>query len=182
MSKTTTATVTSASEPWRCMCMGVGYTMRYGAVRQPMSQCLVHVPVACLSCPACLVQLMSKLVINNVCQSIEVARDHDAARSKPGFRALMVILGKVRTRGHVCAALLLLHRTVVHSDNIYMYARDGTQTSWDGIFCWLCCVSFYFALRVCVCVFVLIFLSCRAPLVVAVCMMSNPNCYIVGAG
>lgn len=45
---------------------------------------------------------MSKLVINNVCQSIEVARDHNSARSKPGFRALMVILGKV---WHVCAAL-----------------------------------------------------------------------------
>ena len=43
-------------------------------------------------------QLMSKLVINNVCQCVEIPRDNDsdAALAKPGFRALMIILGNVR--------------------------------------------------------------------------------------
>lgn len=41
-------------------------------------------------------QLVSKVVIYNVYQRIEIPRDIDAELSKPGFRALMIILGKVK--------------------------------------------------------------------------------------
>eukprot|EP00903_Cladosiphon_okamuranus_P019913 g18301.t2 len=40
-------------------------------------------------------QLVSKVLIYNICQRIEIPRDIDADLSKPGFRALMIVLGKV---------------------------------------------------------------------------------------
>lgn len=41
-------------------------------------------------------QLVSKVVIYNVCQRIEIPRDIDAELCKPGFRALMIILAEVK--------------------------------------------------------------------------------------
>lgn len=38
---------------------------------------------------------MSKLLINNSCQCIDIPQDEHAAQSKPAFRALAVILSKV---------------------------------------------------------------------------------------
>lgn len=43
-------------------------------------------------------QLVSKVVIYSVCQRIEIPRDIDAELSKPGFRALMIILAEVKYR------------------------------------------------------------------------------------
>eukprot|EP00752_Nemacystus_decipiens_P004045 g3704.t1 len=40
-------------------------------------------------------QLVSKVLIYNICQRIEIPRDIDADLCKPGFRALMIVLGKV---------------------------------------------------------------------------------------
>ncbi|CAB1113461.1 unnamed protein product [Ectocarpus sp. CCAP 1310/34] len=40
-------------------------------------------------------QLVTKVVIINICQRIEILRDVDAHLSKPGFRALMIILSEV---------------------------------------------------------------------------------------
>lgn len=56
---------------------------------------ITQLPTLCFDVRSPVGQLVSKVVISNICQRIEILRDVDAQLSKPAFRALMIILTKV---------------------------------------------------------------------------------------